>query len=503
MARFIVEQNFAMEEKIIVIGSGIGGIASAIRLAADGNNVTVFEQASQPGGKLNQIKQDGFRFDTGPSLFTLPLLVDQLFEVAGRKREDYFQYEKLNNVCKYHFSDGNILNAWSDPAKFAKEAAIVFKEPERNILKYLDRVGEMYNMSAGLFIFRPFARLNTLLSAEGKKVAFQLHKLDMILSMHQRNKKSFDNGYLVQLFNRYGTYNGSNPYKAPATLNMIAHLEHNEGAYFPKQGMYVIVESLVKLARDIGVKFQFNSHVDSIEFERKRVKGVKVNGEFIACNRIVSDMDVSALYKGLMPKKQIPWRVRLMEKSSSALIFYWGINREFKQLELHNIFFADNYKEEFDYLFRLKELYFDPTIYVFISNKHTGSDAPKGMENWFVMINAPVDKGQYTGKTIQKIKKNIIKKLNKALKIDLSQNIVSEAIGTPVTIAESTSSVGGAIYGSSSNSRFSAFLRHPNRSRKYRGLHFAGGSVHPGGGIPLCIASANIVANDIQNEKRN
>ncbi len=491
-----------MNEKIFVIGSGIGGLVSAIRLATAGNDVTIFEQSSGPGGKLNEFRKGGFRFDTGPSLFTLPRLVDELFAIAGRNREDFFQYIKLENVCKYHFADGITMNAWADPEKFAQEASNVLNEPEENILKYLKRVQDMYNMSSNLFIFSPFARFSTLKSAEAQKMAFRLHKLDMVLTMHQRNKKSFTNAHLVQLFNRYGTYNGSNPYKAPATLNMIAHLEHNEGAYFPSNGMYSIVESLVKLAKENGVKFNFNSRVESVKLQKKKVKGIYVNREFMSCDRVVSDMDVDAFYKKLMPKKRVPWRVRFMEKSSSALIFYWGINRTFENLELHNIFFAENYKEEFDYLFKIKTLYFDPTVYVFISNKQTGKDAPIGMENWFVMINAPVDKGQYTKEAVQQVKANIIRKLNNSLQINLEEHIMSETVATPTTIAENTSSVGGAIYGNSSNSRFSAFLRHPNRLKKYKGLHFVGGSVHPGGGIPLCIASANIVVNDIKHEKQ-
>ncbi|HKK58362.1 MAG TPA: 1-hydroxycarotenoid 3,4-desaturase CrtD [Salinivirga sp.] len=491
-----------MKQKIAIVGSGIGGIAAAIRLAAQGHDVTVFEQADKPGGKLNELKKDGFRFDTGPSLFTLPGLVEELFSMGKSQSQTNLKYHKLDNVCKYHYEDGIVLNAWADPHRFATEACEKVGEPTWRVHNYFNKVKEMYDLSAGLFIFRPFARWETFRSEAGKKVAKKFHKLDMLLSMHQRNKRSFKSKYLVKLFDRYGTYNGSNPYRAPATLNMIAHLEHSEGAYFPDKGMYDIITQLVNHARELGVDFNFNSRVEEVLFQKNKVRGVRVNGSSFFADRVVSDMDVTGFYKHLMPARKIPLRVRVMEKSSSAVIFYWGVNRTFPNLELHNIFFAENYKEEFRYLFRKKQLYHDPTVYIFISNKVTGRDAPAEMENWFVMINAPVNKGQYTAEVMAELRTNIIKKLSRMLNVDVKKHIVSESIGTPVTIEENTSSAGGAIYGSSSNSRFSAFMRHPNRVNRFGGLHFVGGSVHPGGGIPLCIASAGIISNDIQNENQ-
>ncbi|PLX22821.1 MAG: phytoene desaturase [Salinivirgaceae bacterium] len=489
-----------MNKKAIIIGSGIGGISASIHLSKLGYQVDVYEQAEKPGGKLNEIREGGFRFDTGPSLFTLPNLVDNLIELSGSSSKDIFKYDKLENVCRYYFTDGTVFNAWSDTEKFASEASRVFNEPKSNVENYLNRVKEMYDLSADLFIFKPFARFSTLRSKAGKKVATKIHKLDMLLSMHKRNKRSFRSKKLVQLFNRYGTYNGSNPYKAPATLNMIAHLEHNDGAFFPEKGMYSIVTTLVDRAKAMGVKFHFNKKVDRVLVDGKKLIGVEIDHEKIEADKVISDMDVTNFYKHLMPKKKLPLRLKIMEKSSSAIIFYLGINRTFPDLDVHNILFADNYKEEFDYLFKRKRTYHDPTVYIFISNKSTKTDAPSGCENWFVMINAPVNIGQYTEEVLSDVRANVLKKINSMLNVDIESHIVFEEMGNPITIEEKTSSAGGAIYGGSSNSRLSAFLRHPNKHSKIKDLHFVGGSVHPGGGIPLCIASAGIVAEDIKNE---
>lgn len=490
-----------MKKKAIIIGSGIGGISASIHLAKLGYEVDVYEKAGKPGGKLNEIQEGEFRFDTGPSLFTLPNLVDELITLSGKEPSKVFQYRKLENVCRYFYNDGTVFNAWSDTTKFAEEAANVFNEPVSNVQKYLCRVKEMYELSADLFIFKPFARFSTFRSKAGKKVAAKIHKLDMLLSMHQRNKKSFRNKKLVQLFNRYGTYNGSNPYKAPATLNMIAHLEHNDGAFFPAKGMYSIVTTLVRLAKEMGVMFHYNQNVDRVILEGKRIKGIEIDGNRLEADKVVSDMDVTSFYKHLMPKKRLPLRLKIMEKSSSAIIFYWGINRIFSQLDVHNILFAENYKNEFIHLFKKKKVYHDPTVYIFISDKSTNTDAPAGSENWFVMINAPVNIGQYNDEVLKEVRTNVVKKINDMFKVDIESHIVFEDTGNPITIEEKTSSAGGAIYGGSSNSRLSAFLRHPNKHSKINDLHFVGGSVHPGGGIPLCIASAGIVADDIKNEK--
>lgn len=488
-----------MGKSVVVVGAGVGGLAVAIKLAKMGFNVDVFEQASTSGGKMGQLRKDGYRFDTGPSLFTLPHLLNPLIELNENLDVD-LAFEKLENVCRYHYNDGKVINAYADSKRFVAEVERVLGEPGVNVEKYLNKVAQMYNLTAEMFIFSPFARWETFSSDVGRKVARQLHKLDMLLTMHQRNRKSFKSRHLVQLFDRYGTYNGSNPYRAPATLTMIAHLEHSDGAYFPKKGMYSIIEQLQLHAENLGVRFYFNNRVDEVLFDKRKAVGVRVGESLHRANLVVSDMDVTSFYKHLMPHKRQPLRLKFMEKSSSAVIFYWGVNRQFSELQLHNIFFAEDYRQEFRHLFKLKTLYSDPTVYVFISNKVAYSDAPHGCENWFVMVNAPANFGQYDDEMFLNLRKNIISKLSKVLGTDIGQNIVSETMATPINIERDTSSDGGAIYGHSSNNRLSAFLRHPNRLKRYKDLHFVGGSVHPGGGIPLCIASADIVTNDIKKE---
>ena len=311
--------------------------------------------------------------------------------------------------------------------------------------------------------------------------------------MNQVNEKAFKDSKTVRLFNRYATYNGSNPYKAPGILNIIPHLEFGLGAYLPKGGMHEITNSLVKLAKEIGVKFQFNAEVTSIETEGNKAKSVHTKsgnyeGEIIVCNA-----DIHTVYEKLIPSAKKLEQVDKQERSSSALIFYWGIGQEFPELDVHNILFTEDYKTEFEHLFDSKTISDDPTIYINITSKHLKQDAPKGKENWFVMINVPSVYGQDWDEMIAKARKNIFTKISRVLDQDIESLIEFEEQLTPQLIQDRTNSFKGSLYGTSSNNRFAAFFRHKNFSSEFKNLYFCGGSVHPGGGIPLALSSAKII----------
>lgn len=484
-------------KKAIIIGTGISGIATAIRLAVKGFEVEVLEINSYPGGKLSEILQDGFRFDAGPSLFTMPQYVDELFELAGEKSNASFTYQKLDLVCRYFYPDGTQLNATCNEKSFAEEITSKTNDQPETLKKYLQNSKRIYQITNHVFLEKSLHRLKTYLNWNTLKSILRLPQIDAFRSMHQANDAFFTDPKLVQYADRYATYNGSNPFKAPATLNVIPHLEQHFGAYFPDGGMYQITLSLVALAERLGVKFYYNSPVEKIIIKKKQVKGVLVKGEFVASDIVVSNMDVYFTYKKLLgdhPKLQ-PKQILKQERSSSALIFYWGIKKTFPQLDLHNIFFSGDYKQEFEHIWKQKNISNDPTIYLNITSKFLPKDAPEGCENWFTMINVPSNQGQDWDQLIVEARKNIIQKLSKALGEDISKLIVCESILDPRSIESKTSSYQGSLYGTSSNNQFAAFLRHSNKSSEVKNLFFCGGSVHPGGGIPLSLLSAKIVSD--------
>jgi len=484
-------------KRVLIVGAGIAGIAAAIRLAVKGYEVEVFEANSYPGGKLSEIKQDEFRFDAGPSLLTMPQYIDELFELAGKNARDHFTYRRLDTVCKYFYPDGTRLSDFDDKERFAREVAAHTGEPADAVIKYAANSGDIYHITHKVFLEQSLHRLKTYLNWDTVISIFRLPQIDAMHTMHHANQSFFKDERMVQFFDRYATYNGSNPYTAPATLNVIPHLEQHYGAYFPIGGMYSITTSLVCLAESLGVKFNYSSRVDEIVLEKQRVKGLQVKGEIIEADIVVSNMDVWFTYHKLLKDhpKLFPKKILQQERSSSALVFYWGINKQFRKLDLHNIFFSADYKTEFDHIWNEKDIYHDPTIYVNITSKHKVDDAPNGCENWFVMINVPSNTRQDWDTLINDARKNILAKLSKILGEDISKLIICESILDPRSIESKTSSYQGSIYGTSSNSKFAAFLRHANRSSKIPNLYFCGGSVHPGGGIPLCLLSAKIVSD--------
>lgn len=496
----LIFTHMALPKKALIIGAGIAGIATAIRLAVKGYNVEVYEANSYPGGKLSRFEQDGYRFDAGPSLFTMPQYVDELFELAGKNPSDYFRYQKLETVCKYFYEDGTRLTAYADTGKFSNEIQIQTGEPAIAVKKYLENSSRIYSITNHVFLERSLHLLRTYLRWDTFKSILRFGKIDAFRSMHKANQSFFKDKRVVQFFDRYATYNGSNPYNAPATLNVIPHLEQHFGAYFPEGGMYSITSALVQLAESLGVKFHYNSPVAEIVLQGHEVKGIRTNDGIIEGGIVISNMDVWFTYQKLLnahPKLH-PQKILSQERSSSALIFYWGIQDRFKQLDLHNIFFSADYEAEFDHIWKEKSIHHDPTVYLNISSKYKPDDAPTSCENWFVMINVPANTGQDWDGLIAETRKNILNKLSRLLGKDISPLIANESVLDPRNIESRTSSYQGSLYGTSSNSQFAAFLRHANKSSKVKGLYFCGGSVHPGGGIPLCLLSAKIVSSLVE-----
>lgn len=482
-----------------VIGSGVGGLAVAYRLNSLGLHVDVFESAEIYGGKIREFRKEGFRFDMGPSLFTLPQLLGEIYNLYGLDFDHEFKYKSLDTVCKYFYEDELRLNVSANPEKFAADAEKLTLESGQNILKFLKKSRFLYDITAEPFLFNKLFGLRNIFSRPFLRALLNAYRLSSFTSMHDYNKNFFQDKHIIQLFDRYATYNGSNPYRAPATLNLIAHLENNIGAFFPEKGMFQIADSLYRLAVEHGVNFYFRKKVEQILVQNSIANGIIVDGEKHDYDIIVSDVDVKTLYASMLPGIRLSRRIDKQELSTSALIFYWGISNSYPELEVHNILFSRAYKEEFINLSDLKNIYCDPTVYIFISSKIIKSDAPDGYENWYVMVNAPENTGQDWNNIIKETRKNIIDKINRMLKTNIEKYILFEEMLDPVLIEKRTGSWHGSLYGMSSNSISSAFLRHPNYFSKIKNLYFTGGSVHPGGGIPLCLSSATIIFKHLKN----
>ncbi|MCU0381639.1 MAG: phytoene desaturase family protein [Chitinophagaceae bacterium] len=397
-------------QTVSVVGSGIGGLATAIRLAVKGYQVDVFEKNQGPGGKLSVIRNRDFIFDAGPSLFTQPGNLEELFSLAGKDIRDYFRYRSVDIACRYFFEDGRQVNAYTSAEAFAGELQAVTGEDPTAVLDYLRQSERVYEGVGTIFLNYSLHKPSTWLHRRiltAMRIAGYDH---LFRTLDEFNRSRFRTTEAVQIFNRYATYNGSNPYRAPGMLSLIPHLEQNQGTFYPEGGMYSIVDALYRLALDLGVRFHFNRRVERILVRQGRAAGVVADGEQHASDFVVSNVDAYFTYLRLLQDPARAEKVLRRERSSSALIFYWGMAKEFPGLHLHNIFFTRNYPEEFRHLFDLKKMYADPTVYVNITAKMEKGQAPEGKENWFVMLNAPALAGPYPEEDVRASRRQVIDK---------------------------------------------------------------------------------------------
>ncbi len=476
-------------KKVIVIGAGIGGLSAACLMARQGYDVVVLERNASVGGKLNEWREDGFRFDTGPSLFTMPWVLDALFTYCGRRTSDYLDMSALESLCTYYFDDGTRFVSYQDPDRAVEHVRDIAPSDAQNYLDFLDYSRRLYELTSETFIYHPLRQWTDLLRLPLSDVL----KIDAFKTVSQRVDASFKSKYIRQLFKRFATYNGSSPYQSPATLNVIPHIELNTGGYYIRGGMYSLASALKAMSIEMGANYRFDSHVEQIVVENGVAKGVIVEGEHIAADIVISNSDAYETYLKLLSPDNVSKTTRYITKhtepSCSGFVLMLGTNKRWSQLDHHTIFFSKNYKNEFDDIFTRGKLPEDPTIYVANTSHTDAVHAIEGGSNLFVLVNAPYlrdgedpDYRSYSDLVINRLESHGIDGLRDSIQV---QNMIS-----PRDFYETYRSNRGSIYGTSSNNKFAAFLRPRNRSKSVQNLWLTGGSTHPGGGIPLCIISA-------------
>ncbi len=484
-----------MPNEVAVIGGGLGGLAGAIKLAAQGHTVRLVEQNSSLGGKMGEVREAGYRFDTGPSLLTMPFVLDDLFASVGKDAAKELPIRSLPVICRYFYPDGTVLDADSDLDRFRDNLDQLKPGNGKALQRFLDYSRTIYNLTADVFLFTPFHEIGRLLKPRHLKSLFSLPKIDAFRTVHQSNEAFFDDPRLVQLFDRYATYNGSDPFQAPATLNVIPHVEYSLGGYYVEGGMYRLVEVLAGLADELGVEVHTGATVRRIRHRNKQVRSIETSVGEMRADAVLCNMDVVTAHRRLLPEYAAKAaKLEKLEPSLSGMVFLWGVKGRHEQLSHHNILFSQDYQHEFKQLFETLIVPDDPTVYISITERADADHAPDSCENWFVLVNMPyLAPGQDWDEAVQRTREAVLRKLRE-IGIDLAGKVETEQILTPEDFAMRTASNRGSIYGLSSNGRAAAFRRPPNRSRELNGLYFAGGSVHPGGGIPLTLLSGQMAA---------
>ncbi len=480
-----------------IIGAGVAGLVAALYLRRGGYEVTVFEKNSHPGGKLSRLHSNGYSFDMGPTVLTMPFVLRDVFADHNEILEDHLVLHRVEPTCRYHWSNGTRFDAFSDTRLLRDELSKVFPEDQVAVEEFLKDAATIYEATKEVFLFNPFRGFREIVRKENMALLPRMAKLGFTNTVHKSLQQRFTSPMLVQLFDRYATYNGSSPYRAPATLNVIPHVEFHYGAWYPEGGMYRIIEELVDLAQRNGITIETSTEVSEVRKTDKRITDVVANGRARSFDVVISNVDVLWSYRALFEPAGIPVprNVRNAERSCSGFLMLGEVKGKHPELAHHNIFFSDDYATEFQNIFQRKTLPKEMTIYVSIASKCDASLAPEKAENWYILVNAPAGGIQHTDeKGMAEYAKQVWQRL---AEFGLHPDVINQHLMTPQDIETRYNSVDGAIYGASSNSIFSAFLRPANAIPGIENAFFAGGSSHPGGGVPLAILSGKIAARQI------
>lgn len=490
-------ENSATTLPTIIVGAGLGGLASAIHLALQGQRVLVLEKNERVGGKLNLVQANGYTFDTGPSLLTMPWVLRDLFAAAGRDIDTYLDIIRVDPTCRYWWPDGTQFNTWQYFPQLIQEVAHLSPPDVVGLFRFLAHTARIYDIVADAFLLRPFDGVRDLLTPNLLRQG--LH-IDALRSMDAAVRSFFHSPYLRQVFNRFATYNGSSPYLSPATLNVIAYIEFTEGGWYIRGGMYELARALLRLATELGVEVRTGVAVSQVVLEHSLARGVLLNdGQRINAARVVINADPRYAYHTLLPgQSHAATRLQQLEPSCSGFVLLLGIDRIYDQLAHHNIFFSQDYGREFGAIFHKGVPAADPTVYVCPTCVSDVEHAPPGHMNLFVLVNAPALNGRVNWqREAVGYRDTILRKLERMGLHDLRQHIVYEQIMTPFDLQEHYNAAAGAIYGWASNNRFAAFMRPPLRVKDTKCLYFVGGGTHPGGGIPMVLLSGRAVAERI------
>jgi diapolycopene oxygenase len=483
-------------KQIIVIGAGLGGLSAAISLAQDGYAVTIHEKNARIGGKLNVLKEHGYTFDLGPSILTLPHLFERLFERSGKKMSDYITIRPLRPHWRNFFPDGKVIDLYPEPELMAAEARKAGEDPA-NVERFLKYSAELYDLvNAGYFeqgldtaqAFRRFYGLGNFL------------KFDLLRTMHGGVKRHLKTPHLRDIFDYFIKYVGSSAYQAPAFMNCMATIQFRYDLWYVDGGMYQIALSLQHLLDDLGVRVCLNSEVTELRTQGDRVTGIVANGEFHPADIIVSNMEVIPAYENLLCEDAAFMRgLEKYEPSCSGLVLELGLDCQYPQLAHHNFFFSGNQRQHFRAVFRQRRLPPDPTIYLVAASKTDPTVAPPGCDCLKILPHIPHidDQHPLTREDYLGLKERVLDKLERMGLKDLRRHVVFEHCWTPLDIREQYNSNKGSIYGVVSDRFKNLAFKAPKQSTRYPNLFFVGGSVNPGGGMPMVVLCGQNVARNI------
>ncbi|WP_078393203.1 phytoene desaturase family protein [Shouchella patagoniensis] len=500
-----------MEKKhVVVIGGGLGGLSASISLAAAGHQVTILEKNERIGGKCNIRSGEGYHFDTGPSILTMPWVLEELFKRAGRDVHEYMTIERVEPQWRTFFEDGVTIDLKGDLPDMLNEIKRVSPQDAAPFLTYLSYSSQMYELCRKSFYNKSISGLNELRKLHTLR---ELMALDPMKSVNVGTEKFISDPHLRQILNFLVMYVGSSPYQAPAVLSQLGFVQFGLGNYYVKGGMYNIVLAMEKLLAELNVVIRTETEVTSIIQVDSVAKGVRLaTGEEFHADLVVSNLEAIPTYQSLLKEhthhKTQAKKLEKFEPSVSGLVLMLGIKRQYPQLTHHNFFFSNDPEVEFKQIFEEKRPADDPTIYIGISSKSDPEQAPEGKENHFILTHVPpLQEGENWSKYEKSYRETVLGKLERNGLENIRNEIEFEYTFTPDDIRSLYGSNGGSIYGVVADKKKNGGFKIPSRSNLIANLYFVGGSTHPGGGVPMVTLSgqltADLIAEDMARSEKH
>ena len=496
------EQSIGNESpRVIVIGAGLGGLSAACSLAGAGFRVTVCEKNERAGGKLNLLKTGGFSFDMGPSILTLPHIFDEVFQRAGRDRQDYLTFVAVRPHWRNFFEDGTVFDLTPDPEETDRQLRKLgpdLNEPFQRFLRYSKK---QYDAVDGAYFKTAADNLRQMIRHSSHR---QVMKQDFWRTMAYAVRRKLPHPHLRDTMNFFIKYVGSSASRSPAFMNMLPNIQYEFGLWYVEGGMYSIARALETVLNELGVEIRYRSRVTKIMVDEGRANGVILeDGTRLESDYVVSNMEAIPAHRDLLPPDPRYLR-RLKRKyppACSGLVIHLGTDRVYPQLAHHNFFFSRNQKEHFRSVFTKGEIPDDPTLYVVAPSRTDPSVCPEGTDNIKILPHIPpLSEGEpIDDKAYLQLKERVLDKLERMGLEGLRESAVVEHIWTPKDILANYLSTGGSIYGAVTDVWKNYGFKAPKVSPRYPNLYFAGGSVNPGGGMPMVLMSGMRAADAIQN----
>jgi len=489
--------------RVVIIGAGIAGITTAVYLAKNGYSVSVYEKNSSPGGRCGQLIREGHRFDLGATMLMMPEIYHEVFDSLGIKLEEGRDILPMKNLYRIFFGDGSILDFTTDNERMKLQLEKIEPGSFRKAGEYVSRGYRIYRLGMDELIGRNFYNLFQMVNLKNIPLLF---KIKAFTPHFKYARRFFTHQHLLAAYTFQNIYVGQSPFNAPALFSMVPAAELTEGSFFPASGgMFNIVEKLLEEAEKEGVQFNYSNPVSQIMVSGKKAKGIILSDATeIKADIVISNADLPYVYRKLLPEKRKSARLDRLKYSCSAICFHWGLDKIYPQLDHHNVFLSDDFRDSLDRIFKDKTVSDNPSFYVHAPVRSDPAAAPENHDTLSVAVAVGhIDKHykQEWDKIREISRKAVISRLKKQGLDDIEDHIKFEVCYLPESWENACNISRGSVFGSLAHNILQmGYFRPHNRHDKYKNIYFAGGSTHPGNGIPNVLISAKLVSERILKE---